>query len=193
MFEELLPFVAYVRNARKLRRLAMAEDLLEQKPQYTGYRSLTPEQLLERLKEERARAASLDEKTFKITLSLTIGLTIIGTTSVILASATEAQMLKLIIGGTTWIAAFYILTAGFIAIGALKTETSFGYGTALLLISPEKKSDAYAEYLARQELMNQVRHVRNEASYQSLRNGMILLFVAFLVVGIGKIFERCLV
>lgn len=76
--EEILPFLCFYLKARRLRRREDEPDILKT-PNYTDYPTLTDEQLLQRLEEERLRGAALDEKTFKLTLSLAIGLTVLGT------------------------------------------------------------------------------------------------------------------
>ena len=75
----------------------------------------------------------------------------------------------------------YVLLAGFVALGALRTLPSYGYGTQFLL--PQKDDQkVLAEALARQETMNIIRHLRNETAYQALRNGFwLLLFVGILI------------
>lgn len=76
---------------------------------------------------------------------------------------------------------FYVLSAGFVALGALRTLPSYGYGTRFLLQQEDNAPSTVADALARQELMNNIRHLRNETAYQALRNGLILLFVAILL------------
>ena len=73
---------------------------------------------------------------------------------------------------------FYVIASGYIALGALKTLPSYGFGTSILLVKPKQLQQVLAESLARVESINLVRHLRNEAAYQSLRNGFILLFSA---------------
>jgi hypothetical protein len=71
-----------------------------------------------------------------------------------------------------------MLMAGITALGAIKTLTTYGYGTDHLL-NQKKIGDSYlAEALYAQERMNIIRHLRNESAYQSLRNGFLMLFIA---------------
>jgi hypothetical protein len=188
-FEEAFPFAAYVRNRKTLLAQANAPDLFEQKPELLRYRELSEQQLTDRLKDERTRAAAMDDKTFKVTLSLTVGLTIVGTTSATLVSMVNSPTLKTVTVAALAAAVGYILGAGFLAIGALRTEPSFGYGTGPLLAAPEKQRTNYAEYLARQEIMNQTRQVRNEASYQAIRNGLALFLAVTALAAGARIFS----
>jgi hypothetical protein len=87
-----------------------------------------------------------------------------------------------------WLAIFYIFAAGFLALGALKTQQSFMYGTEAKRFPPVNHKTLYADALARQELSNSARHLRNEASYQCLWNGFILLFVSLAIFAVSKIF-----
>jgi hypothetical protein len=87
-----------------------------------------------------------------------------------------------------WLAIFYIFAAGFLALGALKTQQSFMYGTEAKRFPPVNHKTLYADALARQELSNSARHLRNEASYQCLWNGFILLFVSLAIFAVSKTF-----
>jgi hypothetical protein len=51
----------------------------------------------------------------------------------------------------------------------------------MLLTARGKMHDALADALARQEIVNSVRTLRNEASYQMLRNGFGVLLVTLIV------------
>jgi hypothetical protein len=76
--EELVPIIFLYTRDRRLKKRETDPTILNN-PSFVGYGGLTVEQADERLKEERTRAAALDEKTFKLTLSLAIGLTVVGT------------------------------------------------------------------------------------------------------------------
>ena len=58
---------------------------------------------------------------------------------------------------------------------------SYGYRTQFLLQQQEDAQNILADVLARQEIANNIRHLRNETAYQAVRNGLSLLFAAFLV------------
>ena len=69
------------------------------------------------------------------------------------------------------------------ALGALRTYNKFGFGTKYTLAIHESDPKALrAEHLARQETVNNLRHCRNEAVFQAVRNGFILLFVGILTI-----------
>ena len=175
--EEIFPFPFYwVRKQRQLRRVDSndigAVDGLEAR-----YHKLSEEDLNRRISEERERARAMDDKTFKMTLSLTLGLTVLGTTTSILVKAIPFESLQVAIAIMAALSIFYSLSAGLISLGALKTLPSFGYGTDFLLKGKEDKA-VLVRSLASQEVMNLVRHLRNECAYQSLRNGFLCLFMA---------------
>lgn len=177
--EELFPFVHYVVHRRQVTRRAQSRNILSD-PQFAGYNTLSPQQLTQRLDEERQRAAAMDEKTFKLTLSLSVGLTVLGSIAAFLIEAVSATAIQtalaILLGGGL----FYVLAAGFVALGALRTLPSYGYGTQFML-QQGTSQNALAEALARQETMNIVRHLRNETGYQALRNGLFLIFAAILI------------
>jgi hypothetical protein len=178
--EELFPFPYYFVNKARQWRRCESDGILNDAA-FTGYSTLSPDQLTKRLEEERARATAMDEKTFKLTLSLSVGLTVLGSTAALLlktvSSATVQTLLAVMIG----LSLLYVLAAGFVALGALRTFRSYGYGTQFLLQRQEDAQNILADALARQEIANNIRHLRNETAYQAVRNGLSLLFAAFLV------------
>lgn len=183
--EEILPFIPFLARASRQRRRSESDDILEC-PEFAVYGSLPEDQLEGRLREERKRAELLDEKTFKLTLSLSIGLTIVGSAAVPLVRALPGPSMQLIVGACVGLGLVYVLVAGFVALRALRTIRSYGYGTGFLLelskLPQQDNRQAYlAAELARQETMNLVRHLRNETAYQALRNGLYLLFAAIMV------------
>ena len=190
VLQEVFPLFFYWRNVKKLRRLIAAEDLLQQKFSYAAYVSLSSEILLERLEEERTRAAALDDKTFKMTLSLTVGLTVVSTVYALLLATISSSWIARVLGFSVWLALLYIFSAGFLALGALRTQPSFGYGTEMRKLAIARNKTLYADALVRQELSNDLRHLRNEASYQLLRNGLVLLFLSLTVFAAIKTFFR---
>lgn len=186
--EKVFPFFPYWRNVHKLRGLISATDLFQRKPSYETYTYLSAEQLVERLAEERARAVALDDKTFKMTLSLSLALTVVGTAYAVLLTAILKPWIGQVLVILVWSAIFYIFSAGFLALGALKTQQLFMYGTEAKRYPAAEHKTRYADALARQELANGERHLRNEASYQCLWNGFLLLFVSLAVFAVSKTF-----
>ena len=67
------------------------------------------------------------------------------------------------------------------ALGALRTFPTYGYGTQFLLQQRENTETVLADALARQETMNNIRHLRNETAYAALRNGLLFLFAGIIV------------
>lgn len=180
LVEEIFPFLPYLTRARQLQQRRECRDILKQRA-FVDYVSLSVEQLNERLKEERARASALDDKTFKLTLSLSVGLTVLGITATFLIKLVASPSFQVLLTVIIGVVLFYVLSAGFVALGALRTLPSYGYGTEFLLQQRVGTLNVIAEALARQELMNTIRHLRNETAYQALRNGLILLFGSLLL------------
>ena len=183
--EELAPIFFFLSRDRRIERRETEKDILSN-PLFNGYAGLTVDQAQERLKEERARAAALDEKTFKLTLSLAIGLTIVGTAITALIEKVPSPIGKLGIAIGLAIAIIYILLGGLLALGAMRTLPAYGYGTRFALAqSAGATVPPLADALARQETVNQRRHLRNEAAQQMLRNGFLVLLVAFIAFAIS--------
>jgi len=118
----------------------------------------------------------MDEKTFKMTLSLSFGLTVVGTLSPLLLERIHIQNLRTVCGAAIAFSVFYALTGGFVALGAMRTLPTYGFGT--LLVPKSKRKRDFAQALARNELIGIVRHLRNETAYMALRNGFLFLSVA---------------
>ena len=179
--EELFPFVYYLPRSRRQRRLCDSEDILCKKA-FANYEQLSTEQLTLRLNEERERASNMDEKTFKLTLSLSVGLTVLGLTTAFLVKAISFVAVQIVVSIIIGLGLFFTLVAGTIALGALRTLPSYGYSTQFLMQKQQgNEQTVLAEALAKQETMNMVRHLRNETAYQALRNGLWLLFAGALI------------
>ena len=178
--EELFPFGHFLGRSRRLRQRCGSEDILSTEA-FADYRTLSSQLLMQRLEEERERASAMDEKTFKLTLSLSVGLTVLGSTAAfltkVISSATIQTLLTIVIG----IGLSYVLAAGFVALGALRTFPTYGYGTQFLLQQRENTETVLADALARQETMNNIRHLRNETAYAALRNGLLFLLAGIIV------------
>lgn len=178
--EELFPFGHYLVHSRRKKRLCDSKDILCE-PEFANYETLFTWQLKHRLKDEHQRASAMDEKTFKLTLSLSIGLMVLGSMAAFLTKAVSSATIQTISTILICSGLLYVLFAGFVALGALRTLPSYGYGTQFLLRQKDDQK-VLADALARQETMNIIRHLRNETAYQSLRNGIwLLLFVGILI------------
>lgn len=169
--EELLPAVYfyYISNkcSKKLYEFAY--------PEIEDYSKLPDEKIEERLKSEHERAQKIDEKTSKFTLGLSISLSIIsGTASGVVKFLPKNQLndfIVLLFG----VSSLYMLSGGLLALGALKTLPKFGYGTYFEI---NKNTATLARSLIGQEKVNTLRHIRNELSFMSLRNGFLLVLTA---------------
>lgn len=172
--QELLPFFHYVHYRRRFLKEASAAD----KPGVAAsYEKLAENELESLLKDERARAASMDEKTFKLTLSLTFALTIMGTVSATLLSGSDGLLLRSVVGSLLALVVFYALGAGFVALGAMRTLPSHGLGAYPdLKEKPGARREFLAASLARNEKIGLARHARNETAYIALRNSFLCLF-----------------
>ena len=182
--EEIFPFGQYIGNVKRLRKRCKRTDILREE-MFIEYETLENDLLERRLEEERQRASALDEKTFKFTLSLSVGLTVLGSTAAFFAKGVWADAVVAIIG----IGIFFVLGAGFLALGALRTLPSYGYGTQFFLQKRENEKMILAGALARQETTNQIRHLRNETSYQALRNGLLLIFGGIALIFVTEVFD----
>ena len=193
--EEFFPFAYYLRNASRLKVRYKLPELLKDEA-FLGYDRLSVDELDRRLAEEHERAVALDDKTSKGTLFLSVGFSVLGlgltaisSSKWVLANTAFSSV------GSTWLillfgaSVVYFLVASWMALGALRTYHKFGFGTKYALaLHDSDPTSLRAEHLARQETVNNLRHCRNEAVFQAVRNGFILLFVGILTILVAVYF-----
>ena len=183
IFEEVFPFFSYRRNRSRLEKRCACPNILSLE-MFVDYKKLSPEQLTRRLDDEHQRASAMDEKTFKMTLSLSVGLTILGFTTAFLTKSEFDGTILIVLLIPVVLGLFYLLVAGYMALGALRTLPKYGYGTEFILKKSQENTrevEILANALACQECMNTIRHLRNETAYQALRNGFCLLSTWILI------------
>lgn len=184
--QQILPFLEYWRAKRKLDERRASESILE-RDEYSEYAQLPPDELDGRLREEHERTERLEDKTFRLSFAITFGLAIFGVGSGLtigdglgIDGLTLWVLVSLVVG-----VAIYFWSAALLAAGALESVSTYGIGTQRLVWAKDKTdrelATLYAKDLACQELVNLNRHNRNNATYMSLRNGLLLLL------GIGVI------
>lgn len=171
VLEEVVPFVAFWRNYRKA--ISQASDA-GRGSRSSRYEELPEESLKQRLDEEHERGRLVDEKTLKFTLALSLALTVVGSASAFLVQVVAPRALQISTVVLAALCVCYALAGGLIALGALKTAPTYGYGTEYAIESRGRK-DVIVNALAGEEKVNIARHLRNEAAYQCLRNAVILL------------------
>ena len=180
MLEEIFPQYLFYKNKKSI--LKKVQEKFQLGKTIERYAELGLDGLDQRIKEERERGTKIDEKTFKFTLALSVSLTVLSVASgafvnLLPSSSIYSSSISIMCG----VASLYMLSAGIISLGAVKTMPTYGYGTEYLINRADVGAPYLAEALCLQEKMNVIRHLRNEAAYQSLRNGFIILFVALLL------------
>ena len=178
VFEEILPFVTFLFRARQKWRLVYKNCEILQEKAYQPYSEICIKNLEKRLKEERERATSMDAKTFKLTLSLSVALTVLGSVSTTLSNQITNPQAETFFLALVTLSTLYFLVSGLVALGAVKTLQSYGYGTGIHLIDQDDLQESLAKCLAQSETINTIRHLRNESAYQGLRNGFLLFISA---------------
>ena len=179
LFEELFPSVKYFFNRRKLSKKIEGKNF--ENSLIDSYIQLDTTTLKNRLSEEHTRGVKIDEKTFKFTLGLSVSLTIIAAASGSFAKFFSGQDYSSLITIICGVSALYMLSAGIVSLGAIKTLPTFGYGTHHEIELKNKGDDYLVIALISQEKVNIIRQLRNEAAFQSLRNGFVILFLALLL------------
>ncbi len=188
LVEEILPFLFFLKISRKLNTRSKLPEILRE-CEFQEYRHLSVPQLDQRLAEEHERAVALDVKTLQFTLFQSGAFTILGL-GLAAASSSNALLTRLTSSPSTpsWlmflflISVFHFFLGSCVALGALRTHPRYGFGTQYLLMTQKPDSvTVRAESLARQETLNKVRHCRNEAVFQTVRNGLLLLILSILV------------
>lgn len=182
-FEEILPFFPFLVSRKKIQKLIGDDAELTKRAKL--YEQLESNCLDDRIKEEHERGIKIDDKTFKFTLGLSISLTVLAAASGSLAKYLPGSSFSEFISIVCGVSALYMLAAGITALGALKTLPTYGYGTEHIINQKMDGVSYLSQALFAQERMNIIRHLRNEAAYQSLRNGFLLLFFA-LAISVGS-------
>ena len=190
LIEELFPFVYYFMNASSTRKSIESIDSdARLKKRADEYATLDVDQLKSRLTEEHERAVKLDEKTFKFTLSISLGLTLLGTMVAFLVSRVATPYTAKALVVLTVIAVIYILIGGLIALGAVRALPSYGFGTVALISSQgDDARSKFAMWVVKQEKINAVRQLRNEASYQCIRNGLCVIRITIFLFGLAFVY-----
>ena len=189
IIEELFPFGHYFVYKQRQKNLSTTPNILEQE-KFEDYSKLSTENLEQRLCQEHKRASDMDEKTFKLTLSFSVGLTVLALLAAPLAKVIISTQFKVIFIILMHIGLLFVLASGIVALGGMRTLRKYGFGTEFMLDQQEKASNALlADALARQETMNIVRHLRNEVAYQSLRNGILLIFAGFIIFVVTLVYQ----
>lgn len=181
--EELFPFITYFINWTHLQATMNSDNPPAPPDTLANYRELAVSDLEKSILEEHERSKLLDEKTFKMTLSLALGLTILGSvTAVLLRNVGESTIATLMRFGLA-LSIFYIFVGGSIALSSLRTLPTFGYGTGFKIDVKRANApvEVYIDALLRQEKANQIRQVRNEAAFQALRNGFVLFGIVLIL------------
>lgn len=194
LVEEIVPFIFYFVRSHRQKQRSESEEILSER-EFKNYIDLSENNIKERLKEEHQRASTIDEKTSKLTISFSVALTFVGAAIVFLKNtvspvAMQAD-LSVLVNFLIFLGLFYSTMAGLMALGALRTAPRHGYGTPLFLEQETHRRKKLAESLARQEIINIVPQMRNEAAFQSLRNGL-LLFIVVIVMFTGVFVFRLL-
>jgi len=179
IFEELFPFIFFVKNKR--RKINQIQTKNAPAQVIKEYSILSLEKLNQRLAEEHDRATKIDNKTVKFTLGLSVSLTILSTVSGTLVKLLPGNNINYTIIFLCGMSSVFMLIAGIISLGALKTLPKYGYGTRHEISAERKEKSHFAKVLFLQEEINIVRHLRNESAYQCLRNGFLLLLMALII------------
>ncbi|WP_413614774.1 hypothetical protein MRB56_12765 [Halomonas cupida] len=154
------------------------------------YTALDVECLKKRIAEEHDRAIKIDDKTSKFTLGLSVSLTVLAAASGAFAKLIPTSPYGGIVSLACGLSSVYMLLAGITALGALKTLAIFGYGTHHELKNMGGGASYLSQTLYAQERMNIVRQLRNEAAYQSLRNGLIILLFTLVGSVVGLAYQQ---
>jgi hypothetical protein len=181
--EELLPFLVYFSKKKRLWAVMLGDALPGNSDVVDQYRKLSAEELERRIVEEHERARLLDEKTSKMTLFLALGLTILGSVVAVLLRDVGTSPIAVAMKYGLLLSILFVFIGGYIALTSLGTMPTFGYGTAFRVKAKTAAAPAEVilDALVRQETANQVRQVRNEAAFQSLRNGCFVFAVVLIL------------
>jgi len=132
-----------------------------------------------RLKQEHDRARTIDNKTTGLAFPFSIVLGTLGVLANVTFDISACLAIRVLMMISFTVTLIFVSIAILIVVDALRTLPTFGYGTEHML--RVRSSNSLADSLARQETMNSVRQMRNEAAYQTIRNGIVAFFVTVIV------------
>jgi hypothetical protein len=190
LLEELLPFVFYITRANKKFHESSVVSKDSETSLYATCEKLTEEELTTRLAEEHERGKSIDEKTIKFSVTISLALTILGSAGSVVLKSIESPNLSIVASLLIALSVIYTISGGLLALGALKTLPTYGFGTYYLSERKTLGKEIITVALISQEKINIVRHLRNEASYQCLRNGLVLLLVVLVIYAASPVSKR---
>ncbi len=174
--EEIAPMLFYLARARRvLKRAYAAQEPIETE----SYLGLDNDEIKSLFDQDRARAVALDEKTFKFSLALTAAFVILGTLSPLLLDRFTSQPLKALCASLIALTVVYAISSGFVALGSMRAQRVYGIGPlGNLKEATGARRRELAVSLGRNQVVGYARQLRNETSYQLLRNGLICLSAA---------------
>ena len=178
MCEEIAPWGFFIVVARRQERQCECKELVKTRT-YHEYTELSEEDLERRLTQEHERGDALDEKTVKLTLSIAGGLSVLGLGLTVLGTTTSALDQAKTLAGSTYfvtlpvaVSILHFIGASGMALGALRPQLRHGFGTQYLLaLKASDRRVTQADQLARQEIRNSIRQMRNEAVFQTAYSG----------------------
>lgn len=187
VYEQVLPFLFYLSIRRKqLQRASGSSHYLAGRIQEIG--KLSIDEAAKYLEQEHERGRRLDEKTFKLGGAASLGQTVLGSLSVVISS-NSGKAFEGLLTLAFVVSVVFAVMGGVIALGALRTMPVYGYGATHFTKLKNNGQPYLAEMCARQEIMNLLRHARNECSYMCLRNGFVVLAIAWTSIYAIRAFE----
>ncbi|MCL4551793.1 MAG: hypothetical protein M1495_24860 [Bacteroidetes bacterium] len=179
IIEELLPLPFYRKSQKEIILLVNKTEELKKTETFNSYLEFEQGELFKRITEEHARANLLDEKTSKLTLSISFGFTIIGILSSIFTVKINGA-LQLSVFVLSSLTILYALFCSMLSISSLKTLPFYGYGSEFLIQSKKAKSYVILALMC-QEKINMIRQLRNETAYMCIRNSFICFFIMIII------------
>lgn len=185
--EEIVPFASLSINLSKVMS-NFDDDRNKQFASYDKFLSLPLERLTEYMKWEQDRAKMIDEKSNRMTTFVAVSFTVIGLVSGFLPKEVEATGLDVLVKLALFIASTYLLIGGLISLSNARTQPLYGVGLRFIsnLKSSKFKKKEIMSAIAHQVMVNNKRGLRNEAAYQSIRNGIFAFFISIEMYVLGK-------
>ena len=193
VIEEVFPFVVWWMNRRKIEKRMECEPRNRQ-PTYAEYTALRPRELRLLLSQQHDRAMPVDDKTFRWAALVSIAAALLVLSFTTLRSSVESEEVRVLIVAGYAVVVFYLLGATYLMLEAMRTAVTHGYGTRFELGIRARKGKERRDFIAlmlwKEEQMNLLRVLRNEATFQTLRNVLFMLAGIGLSGGITAVVER---
>ena len=166
------------------RKLARQLEAWETAPEFDDIRALDTDQLTKYLETEWTRAKELDEKLTKLTVALSVAVTVGGVASKTIFDGLAATPAKTVIAVLLFVSMSMFLCGALIGFSGLRPKPRYGYGAGYLRIiarGGNEAADEIRKAASGFQIMNIIRSNEASTAIKLIRNGVVAFTIAIAV------------